>query len=267
MKVVADYELADELGRGPHGTSYRARPPARLHLPNEWVVVKLLDHVATDGPFARVADELRLVGVVGSSYLIEPLEVGLDDGQAWWSTTYVERGSLADAGESLPRDERIRSVADAARGAHHLHEHGVAHRAIKPRNVLLAPGRAKLADLGLGHLVSPGQSIAGVEVAESLEFAEPGVVRGERAGRASDIWSLAATLHRSLTGRSIHPALPPGGAAPAIRHVLSTEPVLDDSLTPQEREVIRGCLDAERKARPADALVVAQLLDDLAEEA
>jgi serine/threonine protein kinase len=40
-------------------------------------------------------------------------------------------------------------LLDAARGLHYLHSKEIVHRDVKPENILLSRGRAKVADLGI----------------------------------------------------------------------------------------------------------------------
>ena len=89
-------------------------------------------------------------------------------------------------------------MAHAPRATHALHEAGIAHRDIKPANVLLYPGGAKLADLGLSHVLRPGVTIG---------YLDPCLIRGDRPSRASDIFSLGATLHYAVAGEGLYGAV------------------------------------------------------------
>jgi serine/threonine protein kinase len=162
------------------------------------------------------------------------------------------------------RSQVLRAVADAARAVHALHEAGIAHRAIKPTNVMLAGAGGKLTDVGLAHLLAVGRTVTGIGPIDALEFVEPGALLGRPPGRASDIWSLAVTLHSALTSSSVFGELPSGEVFGALRHVLETPPMLADGLTVGERDLLTWCLQPERSDRPATAAIVAARLDELA---
>jgi serine/threonine protein kinase len=266
MRRIADYELIDSLGSGNHGEYFSARPPDRLGLDVDRVALKVLSINATDDAFRRVANELQLFASVQCEQLVTLHDAGQQSGRLFYAMEFFPLGSLGKPTTELTRIEVLRAVADAARAGHALHESGVAHRDIKPANVMLVEGGAKLSDLGLAQILSPGQTVTGIGPIGSIEYMEPGVVLGENAGRASDIWALGVTAHRALTGRSVFGEIPTGELIAALRHVLQTQPELHDGLMPGDAAVIEACLRPDRADRPSTAAEVATLFDKLAKE-
>jgi eukaryotic-like serine/threonine-protein kinase len=264
MKRIADYELIESLGRGNHGEYFVAQPPARLGLDVDRVAVKVLGLNATEDAFRRVANELRLFASVSCPQLVTLYDAGQQAGTLYYAMEFFPEGSLESPATELSRARILRALADAARAAHALHEAGVAHRDIKPANVMLADEGAKLSDLGLAQILSPGQTVTGIGPIGTIEFMEPGIILGERAGRASDIWALGITAHRAVTGRSVFGEIPGGELIAALRHVLETPPSLAEGLSDAEAELISWCLRSDRADRPASAAEVAERLDDLA---
>lgn len=64
-------------------------------------------------------------------------------------------GSLdAALGEPLPLASAYRLALDVAQGLAHSHERGIVHRDVKPANVFVKAGRAKLGDFGTGFFLS-----------------------------------------------------------------------------------------------------------------
>ncbi len=262
MKRIADYEFLELLGEGNHGSFYLARTPRRLAAVDAFCAVKVLGERASMDAFRRMANELRLFASVGSPYLVQLFDAGHQDGLLYYSTAYHELGSLA-ARRTATRDPQVvvGAVAHAARGAHALHEVGVAHRDIKTGNVLLTADGAVLTDLGLAQTLSPGATVTGVGPIGSLTFMEPGIARGEPASRASDIWSLGATLLVALTGHGPFPDLPTTNLLAALHHVLGEQPVVPDDLDPALRVVVAACLAPDRASRPATALELGEALE------
>lgn len=264
MKRIADYEFVRELGSGNHGTYWVARTPARLGIPDELCAIKVLATEATPDAFKRMVNELKLFASAKSPGLVRLLDAGHEDGRLFYASEYHPRGSLEEV-KGLSSDEIVRAVADAARGAHALHELGVAHRDIKPANILLvtanSEGRAAvLADLGLAQRLSPGQTMTGLGPIGTLAYMEPGVARGLQAGRASDIWGLAATLQTALTGVDPFPELPTSSLVHALQHLMNTRPVVTIA-DPRLAEIARRGMATERSARWSTAAELADALE------
>jgi 5'-AMP-activated protein kinase catalytic alpha subunit len=120
-------------------------------------------------------------------------------------------GDLFDrvAGEGPLREPAARRLFAQLLGAlGHCHAAGVAHRDVKPENVLLTPeGDAKLSDFGLGALAAAGGAGSSSlldTVCGTPHYAAPEVLAaragGGYDGAAADIWSLGVCLYVVLAG-------------------------------------------------------------------
>ncbi|MCW2546268.1 MAG: tyrosine protein kinase, partial [Mycobacterium sp.] len=259
---IGDYEFVRPLGSGERGAYFLAIPPARLQLDAQFVAVKVFRGATSDDAFRRATRELRAFAAAQSQYLVKVHDAGQDSGQLFYSMDYISGGSLAEPVTPLDEAGIIKSVAQAARAAHALHEVGVVHQAIMPKNILLGDTKAYLADLGLAQLISQESFSTSLGDFEGLEFLDPSILTGARGTRATDVWSLAATLHRALTGSAIYEGL---SADPllAIRAVLTQQVAVSESLSPELAAVIRACLDPDLSLRPATALELAKQLESL----
>ena len=263
METIADYRLIRSLGAGSHGEFFLAEPPARLGLDTEFVAVKVMAGQTQDDAFRRATRELRLFAQVKSPYLVLLYDAGQEGGRFFYAAEYLPLGSLASPAKPLDRGQTLRAVADAARAAHVLHEAGIAHRSIKPANILITETGGKLSDLGLAQVLAPGMTVTGMGPIGSVEYIDPAILSGDRAGRASDLWSLGVTLHRAITGVGVYGELPETEPLVAIRKVLSSDPVLSETLSPTERELVAQLLAPDAADRPATALEVAERIDGL----
>jgi serine/threonine protein kinase len=266
---IADYRFIERLGEGNHGTFWLARPPERLRLTVDFVAVKTLVQQAGPQDFSRMANELRVYAAVDSPYLVRILDAGHQEGRLYYATDYHLDGSLAMPARPMGHSEVMLAVADAARGAHALHEAGIAHRDIKPGNVLLCPTgepggvRARLGDLGLAQILNPGQTVTGIGPVGTIEYLAPEQVQGHKASRASDVWALGVTLHRALTGRGVYDDFPVTSLLDALRHVTGNRPVIDDELDREVSDVIGRCLDENPGYRYPTAADLADALQAL----
>jgi len=263
---IADYRFVRRLGAGNHGVFYLAERPQRLNIDAEFVAVKVLSGSNSQDTFRRATRELAAFAAVRSPFLVTLYDAGQQGDDLYYSMEYLPAGSLDDAMGALPPGQVLAAVADAARAADALHDAGIAHNDIKPANIMLHDGHAKLSDLGLSQLLTPGLTITGLGSTGSVEYLDPAIIRGEMPGRATDIFALGATLHRALSGTGLYGDLPTDNAMLAMRRVLSHPPEISPNLPPGVHEVIAAAIAPNPAARPATAAELAGRIDALSED-
>jgi len=95
----------------------------------------------------------------------------------------------------------LRLAIQVARGVAALHRLGVAHRDIKPDNVIiLADGSCRLIDLGVARIARLAEFEA-AETPGTPSFMAPEMFDGEPGNAATDQYALGVTLYRLFTGR------------------------------------------------------------------
>lgn len=256
--AIADYEVVRLLGTGNNGRYYLARPPARLGIDDEFVAVKVFTGPATEKAYERSVRELRAFAAVDSPHLVRVYDAVLDDSFAI-ATEYLPLGSLANPARPLSRAEVLAAVRDASLAVHALHEAGLSHGDMKPANVLLTEGGAKVSDLGLSRFLLPGSTLTGMTQMDSVEFIDPSILRGERPSRTSEVWALGATLHKALCGAGLYGELPGNDALLSIRRVMSMSPTVHQSLEPGEASVVTDCLAPVGQRIPTATAVAERL--------
>ncbi len=253
MQQIGDYEIIQPLGEGNQGQFWLARTPPRLEVDDQSVALKTMEHTASDEDFTRLTDFLRRYAAIESSYLVELLDVGQQGNLLYMVARYRPGGSMAQPSRPLSRVDVLRCVGRAAMGAHALHEVGIPHRSVRPGNIMLSEDGARLGDIGLSQLLSPGLTISGASTVTSIEYLAPELIQGQQASRASDIWALGVTLHRALTGMAFYPAMPTDSLLAALRHLLNERPVPSDALRNTELRIIESTVAADPADRPATA--------------
>lgn len=261
MQRIADYEIIQPLGEGSQGEAWLAKTPSRLGIDDEVVAIKTVTHAASDDDFERVADHLLIYASLESPYLASLYDFGQQGGILYFAGEYFSGGSLARPARPFGRADVLRAVANGARGANELHDAGIAHRAIRPGNILVDNEKAKLGDLGLTQILNPGQTVASQGQVGAVEFIPPEVIQGQSSSRASDVWAIGATLHKVLTGQPMYPNLPTNSLIAALRHILNNRPAMGDALRNGERHIIEACVAADPAERPATAEALATAIE------
>ena len=91
-----------------------------------------------------------------------------------------------------------------------MHRLGIAHRDVKPQNIMLLPdGGAKILDFGVARL-PVAEEIDEFETPGTLEFMAPELFEHLRGDSLSDQYALGVTLYVALSGRYPQGEVPPG---------------------------------------------------------
>ncbi|MGH7514993.1 MAG: protein kinase domain-containing protein, partial [Gemmatimonadales bacterium] len=105
----------------------------------------------------------------------------------------------------LPVEDAIQIAREAARGLEYAHHHGVAHRDVKPENILLtSDGSTLVADFGIALALGGDDGLTQTGMAVGTPaYMSPEQAAGDRSLDArTDQYSLAAVLYEMLAGES-----------------------------------------------------------------
>jgi len=135
-----------------------------------------------------------LIRCFGVRYLEGYVEIAME---------YMDGGSLGDliSRHGAIPEPCIGSIAlGALRGLHHLHQHHVLHRDIKPQNLLLSrKGECKLSDLGCVEQLS-GEVDSTESFVGTMLYMAPERLDGQSYSYKSDVWSFGLTLAEAALG-------------------------------------------------------------------
>ena len=209
--LAGRYRIEAPLGAGGMATVYRAHD---LRLARDVALKLLLPNLAQDPVVARRFElEARALAAINHPSIVAVYDVAAgdasSDGLPFLVMELCEGGSLADriaSAGSIAPDESVRIAVSVAEGLHALHERGFVHRDVKPGNVLLAPGRAKLADFGLARPGTPTDLTATGTAVGTLAYLAPELLTGAEASPASDVYALGVVAFEALAGVLPRPA-------------------------------------------------------------
>ena len=199
LRLPERYAALRLLGAGGQGMVWLADDREL----GEQVAIKVLarlDEVAAE----RVRREVRLCRRLRHANLAEIYELIEAGDHLAVVMEHLPGGSLRDRLRDgpLPIGEIVPIARALLAALAHLHDHGIAHRDVKPANVLYAAdGTPKLADFGLLRSLADtdGLTKTGFSVGTPA-YMSPEQVRGEEPSPASDLYSLGITLYELLVG-------------------------------------------------------------------
>ncbi|HEX3760996.1 MAG TPA: protein kinase [Kofleriaceae bacterium] len=264
---LGPYELVEEIGAGAMGRVFAARDRRNGRL----VAIKALAPDASSDDLFSIKREFRIARSLSSPHLVPIYDLFVENSCSYISMALL-RGQTLDAWarDTDWRGEPARLghvLVGALSGLVALHDAGLVHRDIKPRNIIVqadgqADGQAVLVDYGLAtgtgassFVTSNPNALAG-----TLGYLGPEALSAVDPSPALDLFALGATLYELITG-----ALPP-------RCALSwqvTEDALDDAARaawpdapPPIRELVAATLrnDPARRCTAAQALAIATRL-------
>jgi len=200
---IAGYRVERSLGAGGMGMVYLVLQPS---LGKRFALKLLPSFLAAEPEFVgRFEREMRTVSRLDHPHIVATTNAGTSDGRVWYTMTYVRGTDAAEAlraaPEGLPPDRVVGIVDAIADALDFAHRHGVAHRDVKPGNVLLGDdGRVFLTDFGIAKVVGETSTMTTFQPF-TADFASPEQVANEAVGTRTDIYSLGATCHALLTGQ------------------------------------------------------------------
>ena len=207
--------------------------------------------------------EAKTLAVLKHPNIIRVFDVFEDNGTAYYVMDYIEGNNLSDIVEGkgrLSEPLALKYIRQVANALNYLHQKKLLHLDVKPANILLDKntGNAILIDFGVSKQYDQdGQQTSTTPPAISKgyspveQYAQGSNVK--TFSPATDIYSLAATLYKLVTGNT-----------PPESNLLLNEdeqlPPYPSNVSEVTRNAIAECLQT-RKKRPQSISEFLQLLD------
>ena len=259
---IGRFQLTAKLGEGGMGSVWKAEDP----LLGRVVAIKILPEHLQQSPDAR---RRLLKGARASSILDHPgiatvYDAGDHDGRVYIASACIDGETLSEriAAGVVPLREAVRIAAAAADALEYAHVHGVIHRDVTARNIMIArDGRVVVIDFGLAHVVDVTTSHSPGSAVGTLCYMAPEIMQGQAADRRSDVYSLGVVLYELVTGRLPHIA----DVAPAVIYqVVNEKPPrpakLRPEITAELERVVLHALSKDPAKRHQSAAHLAQEL-------
>jgi serine/threonine protein kinase len=240
------YTIEKRLGHGGFGVTYLARGKN-----GNPVVIKTLKDVDKDSPdFDKcqqdfVNEALRLKGCQ-HAHIVKVYEL-IKEGELWGMVMEYIEGEDLDSLGKLPESEALRYIHQIGEALTVVHNSGLLHRDVKPQNIMVRSGKSEavLIDFGIAREFTPDVTQTHTEYRTDF-YAPPEQynIRAKR-GAYTDVYALAATLYKLLTGQEPEgaisrgmfdcPLAPPKHLNPNISDVVNQAILRGLELKPENR--------------------------------
>ncbi len=247
--------LEEELGRGAMGTVFCAMDLER----DELVAVKFLLPKLQENPkmVARFREEASTTAAIDHRNVVKIYSTGVFGSSDYFVEEYIDGFMIYDIirvmrarGIMLPVYCTLRILEQACAGLGAIHDAGIIHRDLTPRNIMVEPdtGRVVIMDFGIGKRPSSEDSSEKLNPGGTPAYMAPeyldGSYRELPRAHLVDIYSLGVTAFETLTGERLFEGRSLKGVL--YQHYIKDRPppsAIRSDIPPEVDEVILKCLE------------------------
>jgi Ca2+-binding EF-hand superfamily protein len=197
------YDLQGDLGEGKFGLVKLG-----IHKKTqEKVAIKIIKKDSMDQKdLELVRSEIDIMKLCKHKNIVRLLDHYENNEYIFIVMEYLAGGDLGNYSKKRKYDfseEEVRIIIyQITQGIDYLHKYGVAHRDLKPDNIMLhkkgSINYLKIMDFGLSKILGPQEKVA--DGFGTLSFVAPEVLVRKPYNKEVDIWSIGITLYYILTG-------------------------------------------------------------------
>jgi tRNA A-37 threonylcarbamoyl transferase component Bud32/tetratricopeptide (TPR) repeat protein len=209
-KEVGPYKILSLLGQGGMGAVYLAEN-RRV---NKKVALKFLSAEFFEDNWGKrqLIKEAQAVAMLDHPNICAVYDFEEVDDHSFIVMQYIEGQTLADLirKKSVKPGQYVSLAQQIANALAAAHAHGIIHRDIKPRNIMVTPSeQVKVLDFGLAKTMQKSleeESISQLSrdglLVGTVAYMSPEQLRGEKLDYRSDIFSLGTVLYEMGCGKN-----------------------------------------------------------------
>jgi len=203
---IPGFVAEKELGRGGFGAVYQAR---RKKDGSRVAIKVMLSEVdATEDAVLRFKREMEVNRQLDHPNIVRFIESGSHKGAFYFVMELCDGGSLMDLYNKnrgpLTQEQLMPHALKALEGLAFAHSKGFVHRDLKPGNILIHKGIARVADFGMSKSFQmaglSGMSMTGKTAGTPVFMPPEQIINFKYVKPVSDVFSMGATLYYLLTG-------------------------------------------------------------------
>jgi serine/threonine-protein kinase len=249
LPVFGECQVIEKLRSEPVADLFHA---VQQPLGRPVLLKALSSSILPSSPFAASLErEARVLAELHHPNILHVLDFVRREDRMWLVLEYVDGwplDELAKIVKELPPLTAAAIVLEVARALEHAHRHGVVHRDVQPKNIMISRrGHVKLMNFSVavdGRLPTAPELLDGASSFGGPLYLSPEQILGEAADPRSDMFSLGVVLYELLAGVRPFDAPDERTAAQRIRH--DAAPPLARAVSgvpPSLERLVQRCLE------------------------
>jgi eukaryotic-like serine/threonine-protein kinase len=264
-RVLGRYRLRRELGRGGFGFVFETWDLWLQRL----VALKVL-RPGTKADMAAMLREARAAAAISHPAICTIHAVDVEDGLPVIAMELLRGPTLAERIEEgpMPVAEAVAIARQVAAGLAASHDQGIAHGDLKPANVMLVEGGAKILDFGIARRIfqpdGTGEHVSMdeeggevVAISGTLAYMAPERLDGSPHTPPGDVFALGLLMVEMLSGER---ALNADNLLTLMHQIYMQDPTrFAQGLPSPLDDIVNGCLQRDPAERTGAAALAALL--------
>jgi serine/threonine-protein kinase len=162
----------------------------------------------------RFMREIDVMAKLDHPNVVRLIEFGSHEKIFFFIMEHMAGGSIMDLFKErgpLPLEQVMTMMRQTLEGLDYIHREGYIHRDIKPQNLLLTKkdnGLVKIADMGVAKNIQQSGLIdltqTGTTMGSIFHMAREQLTDFKNVTSAADVWGVASTFYRMLTGQHVY---------------------------------------------------------------